>query len=186
VYHIAGGYYSSTTTSYLRYDNALLTSWSTSNEGDKLYAQQLDALKVALAIGRILKRVVILPRFHCQTAMKFYQCPLNSMIEMRSFDSQFGLSYRESSFLRNSKVPRSTIGNMTSRVDLVPLKPEVTVITSDTLLKRFSPVAERVLSLGMLYNTRVDFMSSIHNQLFESAVGKGFRRTGYRQISNLG
>jgi len=71
-----------------------------SKKGNVTSQRQSEELKTALASGRILGRIVILPRFHCPGA-----CPLNSFIAVTVFDSQFKEQYRESSFLSHPKVP---------------------------------------------------------------------------------
>ena len=177
----AGGYYSSRMRSYLRYENPVLTSWSASSNP---IAQQLEALQAALAIGSTLKRVVILPKFHCRQSPNdaFFDCPLNALIAIKVFDSQFGSFYRESSFLSNSKVPSNVRRNVTSRFDVVPRQSgKKQVVTSDALLKRFKQVAEPVLSLGMLYNVRINFSQISESRAFTFAVKFGFMQCDYRQ-----
>ena len=168
----------------------MLTSWSASDGENGSVAQQLDALGVALEIGRLLNRVVILPRFHCLSSknVMFFDCPLNSLIEITTFDSKFSSSYRENSFLRNPKVPKSVSRSVTSRLDVVPIEPnyQQQVVTSDELMNQFKPVAERVLSLGLLYNVRVKFPAHINDVLsVRSAVEIGFRLSDYSQYSLL-
>jgi hypothetical protein len=66
-----GGYYSSDVRKYLVYDNPLRTTWPTeftSGDDDYAFVEQMNALRSALALGRLLERVVILPRFHCNVS----------------------------------------------------------------------------------------------------------------------
>jgi len=84
--------------------NAAATMWSRYS-AKNVTKRELSALKTALAIGHLLNRVVILPRFHCGLAHS--ECPLNSLIHIKTFDSVFSGQYRENSFLRHPKVPDS-------------------------------------------------------------------------------
>jgi len=79
----------------------------------------------ALALGQMLDRVVILPRFHCGNITSVLtpvnpprsarrrrlggaatsECPLNCLLNVTAFDAQFEGAYRESSFLRHQLVP---------------------------------------------------------------------------------
>jgi len=104
-------------------------------------AEELTSLKAALALGQMLNRVVILPRFHCskpaaaigdddgglRTAKRrwnkrfvaspristtpTHECPLNCLLNVTAFDAQFEGLYRESSFLRHPLVPTTVSDN---------------------------------------------------------------------------
>jgi len=112
---------------YLVYTNPVV--WPSLALND---AEELGALRAALALGRMLGRVVILPRFHCSSVSPAVgdvgggrqlarrrrrvataapppppsrECPLNSLLNVTAFDAQFHGAYRESSFLRHPLVP---------------------------------------------------------------------------------
>jgi len=117
---------------YLVYDNPVIWPSLTLNN-----AEELSALRAALALGQMLKRVVILPRFHCNKSAAYiggdvggpltarrrgsrrfvaastvspaptHECPLNCLLNVTAFDAQFEGLYRENSFLRHPLVPRA-------------------------------------------------------------------------------
>lgn len=113
-------YYTNSTRLYLTYTNHLV--WP---DDKRSRAEELEALKAALAVGLILDRVVILPRFHCTGASLGFaargagkggaarnekdlpkiECPLNGLFKMAPFDAAFGEAYRESTFLEHPLVP---------------------------------------------------------------------------------
>jgi hypothetical protein len=159
-------------------------AWSTAAE--KCSSDQREALKSALAIGRILGRVVILPRFRCADAKHgvFHDCPLNSLYSVPSFDSEFNSFYRESSFLHHRQVPDTVRSSMTSQLKVTENNVNETssliTVKSDELIKRFGAVTDRILRLESLYNVRVKFVSDQQQQAFDSGVQKAFRKCGYR------
>ncbi|ELT94805.1 hypothetical protein CAPTEDRAFT_212986 [Capitella teleta] len=91
-------YYSSTRRRYLAYQNPTYFG----NDSTTLAAER-RSLITALAIGRILNRTVILPKFVC--AKKAQQCTILQHYLLRIFDQSFGSSYREHTFLLNELVP---------------------------------------------------------------------------------
>ena len=116
--------------SYLVYANP--AAWPSLASND---AEELGALKAALALGQMLNRIVILARFHCSksaagvggdegvpwTAKRrglrrisgsssasltpTHECPLNCLLNVTAFDAEFEGLYRESSFLQHPLVP---------------------------------------------------------------------------------
>lgn len=113
-------YYTNTSQDYLMYANPIV--WPTEKAS---HAEELDAMKAALALGQMLNRIVILPRFHCTPAalgikpqatarelvaasrlkdLPRVECPLNGLLNITAFDAVFGDRYRESSFLRHPLV----------------------------------------------------------------------------------
>jgi len=180
---IAAGYYSSKSTRYLVYDNPAQDKQS--KNGKVTSQRQLEALKTALAIGRILGRIVILPRFHCPGA-----CPLNSLIAITVFDSQFKEKYRESSFLSHPKVPvevRESVTpsyNLTGVIENINTSTILTVLAKD-IREKLSIVSSRVLSLGCLYDVRVKFDSTDEQKAFDGVVKKAIKASAYKQINML-
>jgi len=188
----ADGYYSSAATKYLIYENPVRSSWSASwsasptSDGSK---DQLDALKSALAIGRVLDRVVILPRFHCKNGDDFDDCPLNSLIAIAPFDSKYDALYRESSFLLNAKVPsavrrsvstlRSVVSNSTSGSSGAKFK-------TAELIERLKSVDESVLALTPLYDVFVEFLANTRDRWIQDvSANKTFHRCDYHQSCML-
>jgi len=178
-FFILAGYYSSRSARYLVYDNP--TQDTRSRDGTVSSNQQIEALKTALAIGRILGRIVILPRFHCPGA-----CPLNSLIAITAFDSQFKEQYRESSFLTHPKVPVEVRENVSSCYSLTSVVKTTNIstpvaVSSSEIRQKLSSVSSRVLSLGCLYDVHVTLDSSDEQQAFDNTVKKAIKRSDYRQ-----
>ena len=102
------GYYTDVNGRYLIYDNLLYS-------GKFGFLQQLEALENALAIGFITNRIVILPKFsECtdcngtEYCSKLHErCPFDFHFKIGIFDRVFGGRYREHTFLKNPKVPKS-------------------------------------------------------------------------------
>src|SRR6218665_988568 len=113
-------YYPNTSQDYLMYANPIV--WPTEKASQ---AEELEAMKAALALGEMLNRIVILPRFHCTPAalgikppgtareviaasrlkdLPRVECPLNGLLNITAFDAVFGDRSRESSFLRHPLV----------------------------------------------------------------------------------
>ena len=100
------GYYSDPNRKYLSYSNP--TDW-----GDATRNIEVATLKLALQIGHLINRTVILPGFTCRgcrtgackTTTK--QCSLNTHLRVSVFDGKFSGLYREHTFLSHAKVPKS-------------------------------------------------------------------------------
>jgi hypothetical protein len=166
---LTGGYYSNASARYLTYENPTQLNWSSA--ADNWREQQLKALKSALAVGRVLNRIVILPIFHCKSGNRFLDCPLSSLVKIIPFDRQFNASYRESSFLLNRKVPHSVRYSVASRYDF---SNSSKVVSSSELINRFGSVAEKILSLGPLFDVDTSLDSLKDDELFKAAMVRGF------------
>ena len=103
-------YYSSKTNKYLYFTRPV-------SPGD-----EVSALITAMALGSILNRIVILPKFHChgpqfkvckKEDMECDLCPFHVHFHVETFEKIYENKYRESEFLRNSKVPNA-VRNSTS------------------------------------------------------------------------
>ena len=99
------GYYSNTSNKYLTYENPL-------EFNDKTMEMEVSTLKIALTIASTLKRILILPSFHCcnchpdnSCSHPRHRCSLLSVLKVNKFDRTFHKQYREHSFLNNTKVP---------------------------------------------------------------------------------
>ena len=91
-----GQYYSSLQNKYLIYDNPDLVN---SNE---YMIEELVAFKNALAIGRILDRIVILPKFHNKFGK---HVSVMDIVNIRALEKEFGGRYREHAFFKHPKIP---------------------------------------------------------------------------------
>ena len=92
----ATGYYSNPGAKYLIFENPL----ETETEEVTLQKEQ-SALVSALAIGRVLGRIVLLPKLHHWGIW----CPFSSHYDIDVFDRHFAGQYRENTFLKNPLVP---------------------------------------------------------------------------------
>jgi hypothetical protein len=175
---------------YLIYDNPILLTWANARAA---LSDQLESLKNALAIGSVLGRIVILPEFHCvdESQNTFYDCPLNSLIAIAKFDTEFGSVYRESSFLSNPKVPDEVRSNVTSRLSVTyaganaTKSPLPTTVTATELQRLFIEVESRILSLDILSNVRVRLDTEKNRNSFDRATKRAFKRSDYRQTNML-
>ena len=99
---------------YLVYDNPVVFSttphvfsdlWNffsgSSQTPNGNYEKEIHALKSAMAIGKILNRIVILPKFHDGYGRNV---SLIQHLLLRNFDKYFSGEYREHSFLKHSKL----------------------------------------------------------------------------------
>ena len=170
-------YYSSETRKYLTYTNPKPT---TSNDLPKnVTERELSALRTALAIGHLLNRVVILPRFHCGTR----ECPLNSVVHIKTFDEHFSGRYRESNFLQHPKVPDSVKQSVTERQCVMNANQTFDVqLSCAEITQLFGEVSAKILKLGNLRRVKVDLYDRSNNAEFSSKLQKAFRRARYRQI----
>ena len=101
------GYFSNPCRKYISYENKPLFGIDHS----QIRRWELNALRNALAIGQILNRTVILPKFHCverfKTFNKVTTCNLlGTEINPTLFQKMFP-HFREHVFLSHSKVPLS-------------------------------------------------------------------------------
>ena len=91
------GYYSSTNTKYLVYDNPF-------DFKEHSITQEITALKAAFSIGHITNRVVVLPTFSCNNCKykackdRGGKCPFNCHFRVQTLDEKLGPMYREHSF----------------------------------------------------------------------------------------
>lgn len=192
---VSDGYYSNESALYLIYDNPIRLTWTTALVSS---SDQLETLKNALAIGRVLDRILILPRFHCvdESRKTFYDCPLNSLIAIAKFDSEFGSMYRESSFFSHHKVPNEIRWNVTSvRLNITKSNDsnghnktqssQRGAVKSTELLRLFNNDRSRILSFDILYNVRVQLDTEDNQKTFDRAIKRAFKRSDYRQLSML-
>lgn len=137
-------------------------------------------------------------------------CPLNSLLRIDSFDSQFDGRYRESSFLSNPMVPDSVRLDRSALYVLLedsggvgpPTKKENLPIgdddddddypfflrisrnsnsSTDKLLSYLSSRSERVLRFHSLYHATPSLSGTGEEDKFEARVKAAFQRGQYRQ-----
>eukprot|EP00923_Selenidium_pygospionis_P002838 GHVN01004354.1.p1 GENE.GHVN01004354.1~~GHVN01004354.1.p1 ORF type:complete len:204 (+),score=18.91 GHVN01004354.1:772-1383(+) len=169
-------YYTSLDRKYIVYDNPVV---------DANAAPQLEALKSAMAIGQILNRTVILPRFHCPSR----DCPLSCLVKISSFDKQFGEGYRESSFLSHPLVPKQIVESeagpylvltnfvkhhLTDSMDLTQenSKTYTRGFTEEEVILNFKDIKHRVIRFVALYEAFSGFINEAHQTSFEESFRK--------------
>jgi len=182
---VVDGYFSSSTTRYIFYENPTEDCVSK----NACVSAQLADLSTALAIAVVLDRVLILPRFHCLKKSKvgLIDCPLNSLLKIRAFDAEFSERYRESSFLRNPLVPYSVRHSVSpqhsiSDVSICRNKRNTLTIADNELRQTLDGDRHRVVSLSCLRNTRVTFKSEVQQNSFDKKIEKSFHHSDYRQL----
>jgi len=176
MYDGSDNYYSSKTRNYLVYTNPKVP--------EATAARQLETLKAALAIGHLLTRVVILPRFYCRSNTQ--ECPLNSLVRISRIDAYFKGQFRESSFLRHPKVPDAVTRDVQdAEAELLKLRTAASSdlqIASSQLLRMFGSINARVLNVGSLFRVQVTFDDKSEAEAFGITLQEGIRRARYRQF----
>ena len=99
-------YYSNSETKYLTYDNPFTF------EDRRTIDVEVETLKIAIILASTLKRILILPAFHCcnclpdkRCSYHKHRCSLLSVLKINKFDKHFRPLYKEHSFLTNPLVP---------------------------------------------------------------------------------
>ena len=183
----AGQYYSSTDMKYLVFDNPIVTST----------VQELAALKSAMAIGSVLNRTVILPKFHCSKEW----CPLNSIIRIDKFDEAFGGVYREHSFLTHPLVPQTVKSSMTGPVIIAtnfavknmaddfqsesvekfePFDYE-NGMNDEEILQNFGTLKQSIIHFHSMYHAFMKFSKNETSAKFEKHWLRSYKKAVYRQ-----
>jgi len=180
-------YYSSKTRKYLTYANSRPSASNITlslAQQKELTNRQVLALRTALTIGNLLNRAVILPIFYCAT--KAFQCPLNSFVHIRTFDTFFSKQYRESSFLQHPRVPDAVKQNI-SDYELVihttrsSFADTVNTITSHNLRKLFKNSKDSVINYGILDRIQVIFSDDNTGVVLNEIMRRAIRMSDYRQ-----
>lgn len=189
-------YFNDAQRTYLIYDNVPVSGVST----ERTAALERNALRNALAIGRILRRSVILPTFTCvKSAMVDTRCPLNERFRISDFDKRFAGEYREHVFLNNPLVPDSVKGSLshayTIRARLSDTdgnqrrfvrRPADTELgaSEHEIRKWFEHEKKRVLVFESLYFAFADFQNEEDKKRFADNVTIGLTEATYRQYPN--
>lgn len=199
------GYYSSSSAKYLLYTNSLMEIEKTTNKYIRL--AQIDNLKTALILARILKRILILPRFICYRTQFFrrnyFECPLNSLLNISRFDASFNREYRENSFLENPLVPKDLrqtpsknvilvtsknaafwplykVENNDEKVKYFDLTDKLTIYVSD-IKETLGFFEERLLMVKSLYGLNLSLQDNETSSKVREGIHKGFQNSNYRQ-----
>ncbi len=195
-------YHTDPSRKYIIYGNPALPG----RENDIVKNDEKDSLANALAIGIILNRTVILAPFHCGKNMDLL-CPLNERFSISAFDSEFGESYRETTFLSHPLVPKSVSGSVShvflietdlakSRIQRGNFSVPTFVIrsrpsspsrgaTSSEISGWFGGEEASVLRFHSLYDGFSGFDNHEDQDIFAKKVRDAFRISKYRQLSRL-
>ena len=146
---------------------------------------QLSSLRTALALGYLLDRAVILPKFYCSADAT--PCPLNSHIRIATFDNFFEGKYRESNFLQQPKVPdavKQNISHMPLISHAIPTSPSSKQFTidSNSVVRFFHNNKDRLINFGIFAGIKVTFADNSTANTFNQKVYKAFLMSDYRQL----
>ena len=181
-------YYTSSDRKYITYDNP-----EVADRTEQLKLEE-EALKNALAIGILLDRIVIFPKFHCNN-IKQTTCSFISHFNLESFSSIF--DWREHMFLKHSKVPEYVKTSQSEpylirsqEVNILKndIPSDVTVKESDDpisdldILFWFSGLDDvSVLKFHSLYNSFHMFQDPLAQARFDGNIYKAFKNDVYAQ-----
>ena len=181
-------YYSSKTRKYITFTNQKPASLLSQIQLTKL---QVSTLRTALAIGYIINRVVLLPKFHCKTSKSngLKPCPLNSLIRIGTFDSFFSGQYRESSFLWHPLVPQivkqsSKYQQLVSHNSSLSSTSSVYTVTSDNVSSVYRGLNDSVINCGNLEGIRIIFRNYSNSSEFQTKIRKAFKLSVYNQFTS--
>ena len=196
------GYFSDPHRRYLSYENP--TDW-----GEKTRDIEMATLKMALQIGHVLNRTVILPTFTCKGCKagacktSTNKCSLNTHLRISVFDGKFSGLYREHTFLSHPKVPNSVKKSVSPTIVMSKINNAKTLSKGD-VIKTFKPkdtdkgatVYEilqwfgkgskfskySVLKFTSLYNSfqALDETNPKYNTILDK-IKNGFKKAVYRQ-----
>ena len=189
-------YYSNRRRRYIVYDNPYVFH----NRTETLI-MEMRSLRNALAMGHILRRVVILPKFHCfvppslpgepeEGPPSTKWCNIHDILRIEDFHRWFMGHYREHSFLAHRKVPRTTKRNITDIYYIgqkMPEDPGEDGLPIDalnvTMIKPKSPLsgahAEEIRALFEHDDTRILRFHSLYygfSHFLSDDVARGFNR----------
>ena len=190
------GYYSNPTAKYISFNNPV-------NFGKTSVTYEEESLKAALAIGYLLKRIVILPAFHSARYMNAAKkSSFNAHFRVLAFDKAFAGAYREHMFLKHPLVPSEVLESQTDLIiikssaiagkfdaamlqgikyDFLPKDPQ-TGASSSEILNWLRPLESfKVLRFHSLYKAFSHFDVSHKNATFDNVLKAGLVRGNYRQ-----
>ncbi len=190
-------YYSNASQKFIIYRNPI-----TYNHSMITMFRELQALRNALALGVLLKRIVILPRFHCPPHPRIHvrsgsSCTLRDLLHMSPFDKEFHRWYRESTFLSNTLTPAALkklkhntrdvffLGaesppylQKKSVVRIQSRSPQGTLSDKDLLLSLGS-YTQPLLVFASLYGRPLKFQRMEDTVMFNKLINRAFRVKTY-------
>ena len=175
-------YYSSETRKYITYMNPKPTMFL---KQEQLVKFQVAALRTALAIGYLLNRIVLLPKFYCRHR-KLYACALHSFIRIKRFEAFFSGRYRENSFLRHPRVP-DVVKHSRKYLPLASYSTpssstnSMYAVTSDNISRLYKGLKESLINCGTLENIQFVFTNNSTGSVFQRKASKAFELTDYSQ-----
>ena len=166
------------------------------------------SLITAMILGKILNRIVILPKFNCcgcacygcanmQVCMRVdNDCAFNALFHVKSLDSHFSGQYREHSFLKHPKVPDTIKKSITPKIhiftkgrddyDGLALRDTIRIGTKDKnmvssrfIISRFGQGA--LSEFAVLRFHSLDFKIHLRNHSWLSTIDNSLRPCDYRQ-----
>ena len=129
-------YYSNRRAKYIMYQNPIDFEGSS---GATLLKERA-ALITALTIGKLLKRIVIFPKFHCygceNEACKNAnnRCSFNAHFHVETFHKYFDGMYRENVFLSHPKVPEAIKASISPKIRILKKSLMKNVSSSDFII----------------------------------------------------
>ena len=159
---------------------------------------QMETLKTALAIGKILGRKVILPRFSNPPN----EYPLYYFLCMTSFDEAFKNEYRENSFLTHPLVPEDLKQNNNGKKILLVSDRYKSILMSKAILEDLSKdiklyrlnssdlnnvyekeiinsvgyITDKIIHFSSLTHLNVTFSNTSLNSEFQLKIKKSFKK----------
>ncbi|ELU00880.1 hypothetical protein CAPTEDRAFT_192549 [Capitella teleta] len=178
-------YYSSSDRKYLVYNNT-----------DKSQSD-VEALSNAFAIGQLLNRTVILPKFFCGSN-PLPKCSVRISCTAKDFTTRFKGRFREHTFLTHPKVPRKVKDSAAEVVliksNSVPKSAKGDLIlipenkqkgaTSDEIVRWLSNRTESVLRFHSLYNAFWKFTDQEANAEFMNTIGRAIENEKKCKVKN--
>ena len=189
-------YFTNTSQKYIMYDN-LDSGLRTTPGRDK------SSLITAMILGKILNRIVILPKFNCYGCANMpvcnrvdNGCAFNALFHVKSLDSHFSGQYREHTFLKHPKVPDTIKRSISPRIhmftrgrkdyDGLALSDTIRIGTKDKnmISSRFiiSKFGQGFFSeFAVLRFHSLDFNVHFRNLSWISTINDSLRPCNYRQ-----
>ena len=166
------------------------------------------SLITAMTLGKLLNRVVILPKFNCYgcacygcASMQLCRrvendCAFNALFHVKSLDSHFSGQYREHSFLKHPKVPDTIKRSITPKIHIFtreieehgesPLTDTIRIeaknksrISSSYIISRFGQGS--LSEFAILRFHSLDFQIQFKNLSWLSILDDALKLSNYRQ-----
>ena len=189
-------YFTNTSQKYIMYDNLDFGQRTTPGR-DKF------SLITAMILGKILNRIVILPKFNCYGCANMpvckrvdNGCAFNALFHVKSLDSHFSGQYREHSFLKHPKVPDTIKRSITPKIHIFtreieehgesPLTDTIRIeaknksrISSSYIISRFGQGS--LSDFAILRFHSLDFQIQFKNLSWLSILDDALKLSNYRQ-----